>query len=290
MLPAMLRSVVIQYYKVKTELKGVEEGTDDYLFYMKNKEKLNSTYGMTVEDPAKDTIEFIDGDFVPKDEPLEKLIARHNRSAFLSYAWGVWVTAWSRKRLADGIDVVTHNGREPMNFIYSDTDSIKYTGDVDFTSYNRQMEEQATRWKAYAADRDGVVHFMGVYESEHYDLPNRFKTLGAKKYVLEDKDKRLHITIAGVNKKEGGKELEKIENFKEGFVFRKAGGTESVFNDHVDMVIQEDGHDLHITDNVVIRDSSYTLGITAEYRAILDGVMEIKYSDHDIDGLFKVKN
>ena len=67
MLPAMLRSVVIQYYKVKTELKGVEEGTDDYLFYMKNKEKLNSTYGMTVEDPAKDTIEFIDGDFVPKE-------------------------------------------------------------------------------------------------------------------------------------------------------------------------------------------------------------------------------
>ena len=290
MLPAMLRSVVIQYYKVKTELKGVEEGTDDYLFYMKNKEKLNSTYGMTVEDPAKDTIEFIDGDFVPKDEPLEKLIARHNRSAFLSYAWGVWVTAWSRKRLADGIDVVTHNGKEPMNFIYSDTDSIKYTGDVDFTAYNRQMEEQATRWKAYAADRDGVVHFMGVYESEHYDLPNRFKTLGAKKYVLEDKDKRLHITIAGVNKKEGGKELEKIENFKEGFVFRKAGGTESVFNDHVDMVIQEDGHDLRITDNVVIRDSSYTLGITAEYRAILDGVMEIKYSDHDIEGLFKVKD
>ena len=290
MLPAMLRSVVIQYYKVKTELKGVEEGTDDYLFYMKNKEKLNSTYGMTVEDPAKDTIEFIDGDFVPKDEPLEKLIARHNRSAFLSYAWGVWVTAWSRKRLADGIDVVTHNGKEPMNFIYSDTDSIKYTGNVDFTAYNRQMEEQATRWKAYAADRDGVVHFMGVYESEHYDLPNRFKTLGAKKYVLEDKDKRLHITIAGVNKKEGGKELEKIENFKEGFVFRKAGGTESVFNDHVDMVIQEDGHDLRITDNVVIRDSSYTLGITAEYRAILDGVMEIKYSDHDIEGLFKVKD
>lgn len=290
MLPVMLRSVVIRYYKVKTELKGVEEGTDDYLFYMKNKEKLNSTYGITVEDPAKDTIEFIDGDFVPKDESLDHLIAIHNRSAFLSYAWGVWVTAWSRKRLADGIDVVTHKDKEPMNFIYSDTDSIKYVGDVDFTEYNRTVEQEALRWKAYAADRNGEVHYMGEFESEHYELPNRFKTMGAKKYVLEDKDKRLHITIAGVNKKEGGKELGKIENFKEGFVFNKAGGTESVFNDHVDMVIQRDGHDLHITDNVVIRDSSYTLGITAEYRAILDGVMEIKYSDHDIEGLFKVKN
>ena len=289
MLPVMLRSVVIQYYKVKTELKGVEEGTDDYLFYMKNKEKLNSTYGMTVEDPAKDTIEFIDGDFVPKDESLDHLIAVHNQSAFLSYAWGVWVTAWSRKRLADGIDVVTHKDKEPMNFIYSDTDSIKYVGDVDFTEYNRKVEEEATRWKAYAADRNGEVHYMGEFESEHYELPNRFKTMGAKKYVLEDKDKRLHITIAGVNKKKGGEELGKIENFKEGFVFNKAGGTESVFNDHIDMTIQRDGHDLHITDNVVIRDSSYTLGITAEYRAILNGVMEIKYSDHDIEGLFKVK-
>lgn len=289
MLPSMLRAVVIQYYKIKTELKGVEEGTDDYLFYMKNKEKLNSTYGMTVEDPAKDTIEFRDGDFVSKDESLDHLIAVHNRSAFLSYAWGVWVTAWSRKRLADGIDIVTHDGEESMNFIYSDTDSIKYVGDVDFSGYNSKVEQEATRWGAYAADRNGEVHYMGVYESEHYELPNRFKTLGAKKYVLEDKDKRLHITIAGVNKKKGGEELGKIENFKEGFIFRKAGGTESVFNDHVDMVIQRDGHDLHITDNVVIRDSSYTLGITAEYRAILDGVMEIKYSDHDIEGLFKVK-
>lgn len=88
MLPGLLRSVIIQYYKVKTELKGVEEGTDDYLFYMKNKEKLNSTYGMTVEDPAKDTIEFRDGDFVSKEESLSTLIAKHNRSAFLSYAWG----------------------------------------------------------------------------------------------------------------------------------------------------------------------------------------------------------
>ena len=79
----------------------------------------------------------------------------------------VWVTAWSRKRLADGIDVVTHNDREPMNFIYSDTDSIKYVGDADFTEYNRKVEQEALRWKAYAADRNGEVHYMGEFESEH---------------------------------------------------------------------------------------------------------------------------
>lgn len=87
-LPAMFRQVIKQYYRVKTELKGCKEGTDEYLYYMKNKEKLNSSYGMTVEDPAKDSIEFVDGEFKIKEEDLATLLRRHNHTAFLSYAWG----------------------------------------------------------------------------------------------------------------------------------------------------------------------------------------------------------
>lgn len=288
-LPYCLRAVIMKYYRIKTELKGVEEGTEDYLTYMNNKAKLNAVYGMTVEDPCKDTIDFIDGEFIQRDEPLEKLLKRHNKSAFLSYAFGIWTTAWSRMLLADGIDAITENGKAPANFVYSDTDSIKYVGSPDLTKLNRQLEALALLNRAYAADSNGEVHYMGVYESENYRLPNRFKTLGAKKYVLEDPDGKLHITIAGVNKRKGGEELGKIENFKEGFIFHEAGGTESVFNDNIDMTIQREGHALHISDNVVIRDSTYTLGITAEYRAILDGLVEIKYSDEDIYGLYKVK-
>lgn len=289
MLPLQLRNTIINYYKVKTELKGAKEDTDEYLFYMKNKEKLNSCYGMSVE-AIKDELEFIDGQFIYQDKPLKDLVNKHNKRAFLSYAWGVWTTCWSRKRLADGIDIVTKNGTEPFNFIYSDTDSIKYVGDVDFSEYNNAVEQEAIRHNAYASDDKGVVHFMGVYEDEGYKLPNRFKTMGAKKYVLEDENKKLHITIAGVNKHLGGEELGKLENFKEGFIFNKAGGTESVFNDNVDMYyLTLEGKRLHITDNLVIRDSTYTLGITAEYKAILDGLVEIKYSDHDIAGLYKVK-
>ena len=128
---------------------------------------------------------------------------------------------------------------------------------------------------------------MGVFEDEGYKLPNRFKTLGAKKYVLDDG--KLHITIAGVDKKLGAVELGTIENFKEGFTFKDAGGTEAVYNDNVRMKVKKDGHILEIRDNVVIRPSTYTLGITAEYRAILDGLINIKYSDEDIAGLYKVK-
>lgn len=289
MLPLQLRQVIINYYKVKTELKGAVEGSDDYLFYMKNKEKLNSCYGMTVE-AIKDELLFKNGEFVYEDRPLKELVDKHNKRAFLNYAWGVWTTCWSRRRLADGINIVTKNDTEPFNFIYSDTDSIKYIGDVSFKEYNDKVEADAIRCGAYASDNKGEVHFMGVYEDEGYKLPNRFKTLGAKKYVLEDEDRKLHITIAGVNKKLGGIELGKLENFKDGFIFNKAGGTESVFNDKVDMYyLTLEGKKLHITDNVVIRDSTYTLGITAEYQAILQGLIEIKYSDHDIAGLYKVK-
>jgi len=203
---------------------------------------------------------------------------------------GVWVTCWSRRLLADAINVVTKNNTEPFNLIYSDTDSVKYIGDVDFTEFNESIKSKALKSGAYASDNNGVVHYMGVFEDEGYELPNRFKSMGAKKYVLEDKTKKLHITIAGVNKKLGGEELEKLENFTEGFIFNKAGGTESVFNDNVDInYLTLDGHMINITDNVVIRPSTYTLGLTAEYKAIMDGLIDIKYSDHDIAGLYKVK-
>jgi len=290
MLPHMFRDTIKQYYRVKTELKGINPDDDQYFYYMNNKAKLNSLYGMSCEDPARDLIEYVGHEFIQKEVRLEEQLKEHARSAFTSYSWGVWTTAWSRMRLADGIDVVTHNGEEPMNFIYSDTDSIKYVGDADFTEYNEGVEKAATLWGAAAADRNGEMHFMGVYEPEpEYGEGDRFKTLGAKKYVMEDPAGFLHITIAGVNKKRGAQELGSIENFEEGFIFRKAGGTESLFNDDVHLDLKIDGHDLPIRDNVVIRDSTYTLGLAAEYRAILNGIATIKYSDEDIDGLFKVK-
>ena len=108
---------------------------------------------------------------------------------------------------------------------------------------------------------------MGVYEND--GQYNEFVTLGAKKYAYTDTKNKLHVTIAGVNKKRGGEELQKIENFKSGFVFVDAGGTESVYNDETFGTIVRDGHSIEITANVVIRDSTYTLGTTAEYAQLI---------------------
>ena len=111
---------------------------------------------------------------------------------------------------------------------------------------------------------------MGVYERDgEY---TKFCTMGAKKYCYEV-DGKLHATISGVSKKDGGKELEAaggMSAFKEGFVFHDAGGTEAVYNDDTNLeYLMPNGEYLHIGPNVVIRDSTYTLGLSGEYSRLL---------------------
>ena len=77
-----------------------------------------------------------------------------------------------------------------------------------------------------------------------------------------------------INKKKGAEELAAaggLKAFKEGFVFRTAGGTESKYNDdpEVKEIIRE-GKPIRITSNVYISESEYTLGITGEYRRIIE--------------------
>lgn len=260
-LPKPIIETTIDYYRKKTELKGIEE---QELYYTKAKNKLNSIYGMMATDPAKQSILFQDNDFVLDNKPVAEILAKAKRKAFLCYQWGVWVTAWSRLRLEEGIRLVGDD------FVYCDTDSVKYLGEHDWTKYNVKRKLDSKDSGAYADDPKGKRHYMGVYESE--GTYEEFSTLGAKKYVYRQ-DGKLHITISGVAKKEGAAELEEnggITAFKEGFIFVKGGGTESVYNDDPEVKsIEIDGHTVPITSNVVIKDSTYTLGITEEYSRLL---------------------
>lgn len=274
-LPSPLISTICQYYHYKTELKNVP---GQELLYMKSKNKLNSLYGMCAQDPVKQSILFINNDFKEQNEEEAKLLLEHNKKAFLAYQWGVWVTAWARYRLEEGI-ILAHGDIENPNspqFVYCDTDSVKYLGDIDLTVFNRQRITDSKRSGAYATDPAGITHYMGVYEKEH-DMCE-FRTMGAKKYVYRETPKdKLICTIAGVSKSLGGKELEShggITAFHEGFTFEQAGGLEAVYNDDVDTVINIEGHTLHITANVVLRPSTYTLGLSADYKRLLT---EVRY-------------
>ena len=274
-LPTPLINTICQYYHYKTELKNVP---GQELLYMKSKNKLNSLYGMCAQDPVKQSILFINNNFQEQNEEESKLLLENNKKAFLAYQWGVWVTAWARYRLEEGI-ILAHGDIENPDspqFVYCDTDSVKYLGDIDLTAFNRQRILDSKRSGAYATDPAGITHYMGVYEKEH-DMCE-FRTMGAKKYVYrETPDDKLICTIAGVSKSLGGKELEShggITAFHEGFTFEEAGGLEAVYNDDINEVIDVDGHILKITSNVVLRPSTYTLGLSADYKRLLQ---EVRY-------------
>jgi hypothetical protein len=140
-LPAPLILTVQEYYRKKTALKGGDQEQEYY--YMKSKNKLNSCYGMMAQDPGKETVQYIQGAEDPyqvKLQELSEILQKYTKNAFLVYQWGVWVTAWARLRLYDGIRLAYEQGALP---VYCDTDSVKYTGMVDWSAYNRQRQQDS---------------------------------------------------------------------------------------------------------------------------------------------------
>lgn len=269
-LPRPLVELFIQYYLDKTELKGVE---GQELNYMLSKAKVNSIYGLMAQNPLKGEQKY-NSDYETlwevEENETKEAYDEAIKKAVLPYQWGVWITAWARFRLHEGIKL-SGNG-----FVYADTDSVKYLGKVSWDEYNKERMSASIESGAYATDRKGVVHYMGVYEPD--GTYTRFCTMGAKKYAYEENE-NLGVTISGVNKKKGAKELVRLENFKQGFVFSEAGGIELKYNDHPDIEeIEIDGHKQKITRNVVIKDSTYTLGLTAEYENLLTNCQD-KYNE-----------
>ena len=118
---------------------------------------------------------------------------------------------------------------------------------------------------------------MGVFERDNKLPIKAFKTMGAKKYAYRDDKGKLHITIAGVNKRIGAIELERAGGLKamdKGFKFIYAGGLEARYSDHPDQdgvteFITEDNVPIRITRNVSLVDNTKTLGLTGEYRDLL---------------------
>lgn len=273
-LPEEFINVINAMYRDKTALKGNPENA---VLYEKIKNMINALYGMTAQNPLKLSFEFFDNDYHLKDCDPAMELKRNNRTAFLVYQWGVWVTAWARWELQRMVDIAGDGVHTESCFIYTDTDSVKYTGNIDtaLEDYNKAQQDISYLNGGYAVDSKGVTHYLGVYERESdYD---KFITWGAKKYAFEQNG-QTYVTTAGVVKRSGssnnagGEELAEhggLSAYRPGFTFREAGGTEALYNDNIDMWLHVDGHDLHITDNVCIRPSEYTLGITGEYEYLL---------------------
>jgi hypothetical protein len=274
-LPDALLSQVMVYFKDKTELKdkikeaeerGNEEEVADLAYlYAKSKNRLNGIFGMCYTNPVHNVISINeDGEWIEDAPEIAEALKKYwkSRNSFLVYAWGVWITAWARRHLEDLFNALGQN-----KVIYGDTDSGKAV-DVDISKIdelNAKVMALADKRGAYC-DYNGTRYYMGIYEHENKVPIAKFKTLGAKKYVYED-EKGLHVTISGVNRKRGAKELGSIDNFVPGFIFKDAGGLTLYYNDAEQGIhqITVDGCSMTTASNIGMVDSTYEIGITKEY-------------------------
>ena len=204
-LPKEIITTILELYKNKTELKGVAGKEVEYLV---SKGMINSVYGMCVTDICKNEATY-DTQWSEIKADVKALIEKYNndRQRFLFYAWGVWVTAYSRRNLFTGILEFKND------YIYSDTDSLKvFNADkhLDYIKrYNKRITEKIeTCLKYYDLPINsarpktikGKEKPLGVWDDE--GVYDRFKTLGAKRYMTE-RNGEIEITIAGVSKKAG---------------------------------------------------------------------------------------
>lgn len=261
LLPKELRDTIMYYFEKKSKLKGDEE---HYYEYMKSKNKLNSIYGMTVTNILNTEIEYHDGEYTEKkmtEEEMEEALDKYykNHRSFLNYSWGVFVTAYARRELEDGLNIAG------LDTIYCDTDSVKYIGnhDKEFEEYNRRLNKECEEKgiKNYAAV-NGKRFYMGIFDKEKgYD---EFITLGAKKYAFLQNGK-LGITVSGLSKKKGAEELEKkggLRRFQRNEVFYNSGRTIAQYNSAEVHDITVDGCTFSTASNLAIVDTTYTLGIS----------------------------
>lgn len=241
-LPKPIIDSVIKLYEDKTVLKDVEGMEVEYTL---SKGMLNSVYGMSVTDVIRDDIIY-DGDWKVELANEEEQISDYNESLnrFLYYPWGLWITAYARRNLWYGIMSMGDD------YIYSDTDAIKflnYDKHKPFIEWYdsliiKKLERMCEHYnidfnKLRPKTIEGEEKIIGVWDLDgEY---SRFKTLGAKRYLVEYKDSgKLELTVAGLSKSNG---LD--------YMIRSSGGDNlkvfEMFNDDLYVPAEETGKMTH---------------------------------------------
>lgn len=204
-LPTNFVKSILSLYKDKTELKDVLGREVDYMI---SKNMINAAFGMCVTDIVREEFLYSENEWkepIPPDK--ETMINRYNKTKgrFISYPWGVWVTSYARRNL---FSAICEFGND---HVYSDTDSEKGVNFENhmtyFEKYNEWITERLERALHYHDIEEeairpktikGIEKPLGVWEIEKGY--NKFKTLGAKRYMTYS-DNILSITVSGVNKK-----------------------------------------------------------------------------------------
>lgn len=300
-LPKSFIEFVLEKYINKTAYKNLEGKEVEYA---KEKNKFNSLYGMSVTNMIRDEVVYDnEKDWLPDRELTNaEIIAKLNeekKKAFLSFAYGVWVTAYARSNLLKNVIQLDEK------VIYCDTDSCKLLEGYDesvITNYNNFVINKLKHVsevleipfeKFSPKDRDGVEHLLGVFEND--GTYEEFITQGAKKYaytkwiklekiknkdevniqeIKGDKAKVLEITVAGVPKS-GALGLKTLNDFRDNFIFEYKYTNKNLLmyceNQEKCCIIDYQGNEYIVEDKsgCCIVPTTYILGKALEYADLI---------------------
>ena len=271
-IPIELRECIMEYFRKKCCLKGIDGKEYEY---MKSKNKLNAIYGMMVTDIIREVWEMNleDGEWtVSKPDTADALNSYYkNRNSFLSYQWGVWVTAYARMELKECQKITG------SDTVYVDTDSVKFTGDYsqEFAEYNKRIIAEAENLEfPPIIDHDGKRYIMGVMEDEGEYM--EFRTWGAKKYAWKKFNKRENKTVyrtvvAGLGVKEGSDYIKKhgIESFRLNTTFFPSGRNTMVYISKALHEKNVNGCRFISGSGIAMLPTTYTLNVTKEYLKLI---------------------
>lgn len=287
-LPKDIILSILKLYEDKTTLKGVEGMEVEYL---NSKGMLNSVYGMCVTDIVRDEVTYID-EWGKQSANIDEQIEQYNKSynRFLYYPWGVWVTAYARRNLWLGIINIGND------YIYSDTDSIKmlnYEQHKPFVMwYDSVVTDKLEKMcEYYHIDKNklkpktikGKEKMIGIWDYE--GTYTHFKTLGAKRYLVEENDGSLYLTVAGLGKKCGMEYMKEHCNNDNMKVFEMfnddlyipADRTGKMTHCYIDSEFEFDildyqGHNSHIIakSGVHLENCEFTLSISKQYGKFIE--------------------
>lgn len=301
-----LKDKILEYFYKKTTLKQDEGDPNfdeniDYM-YRQSKSNLNGIYGMAATCPCKNDYHFdTETHMVVEDVRDEAVLLDefyNSFSSFLSYQYGVWITAAARWMLQEAIDLlgskqkVRASGKSKISdMVYCDTDSVKFLNPADhkadIEALNRKREQRAEERGAYI-DYEGKRYYLGIFEDECKKFKgikaySKFKTFGAKKYMYGTPE-GFKITIAGVPKKKGKaciitdikkKKLSTPFEVKKGYVFHGIKLT-SCFMDHTEVQeFETDEGTVYFASNIAMYPASYTLGLTYDFEVLLNSYVDI---------------
>ena len=278
---------ILQRYSDKTTLKGIKEQEE---FYMKQKQQINSIFGMSCTNPLKAGIylnpdmmdewashPFDDFDFV--SEKLDDM-KRSMSTLFFPMAIGCWCTAYSRRNLWRAVLKLD------TEVAYYDTDSIKGVGDNVYKvveEYNKEVDKLLEASSKYhnipielyrPKDRKGVEHPLGYFENEtEKGLMQKFKVLGSKKYYYIDHKGKSHLTMAGVRKK--SVKYLTIDQFDNGFTFgyKECDKLIHFYTNYQKPFTYTDingnNYTCHQRHSIILQPTTYTIGQTEEFMKLI---------------------